>query len=165
MPNRPHATRLLADLAEIRQELVSEASQIPTHQLDWAPATGMKGYRELLIEIGGIESENLYLVLEGKADYDAAVVRVGGKGPDIHSVLDDLARIRAETVAYLERVTEEQLQTPIPLPESWYPLFGGLTEIEPEELFRWIIRHEYYHLGQLITMRWIQGHNPYGSAD
>ena len=29
---------------------------------------------------------------------------------------------------------------------------------------REIARHEYYHLGQMITYRWIQGHNPYGNA-
>jgi uncharacterized damage-inducible protein DinB len=165
MPTRPHADRLLADLDEVRQELIREASRIPPQHLNWAPATGMKSYRDLLIEIGAIESENLYLVIQGKADWDAAMARVGGKGPDVMAVLNDLARGRAETVAFLEKATEEDLQRPIPLPETWYVFFGGLTEIEPEELFRWIVRHEYYHLGQIITMRWIQGHNPYGSAD
>lgn len=165
MPNRPHAERLLADLDEVRQELIREASRIPVQHLDWAPATGMKSYRELLIEIGSIESENLYLVTTGVADFDAAQTRVGGRGRDVHSVLENLAKGRAETVAYLKAVSEEEIQNPIPLPESWYQFFGGLTEIEPEELFRWIVRHEYYHLGQIITMRWIQGHNPYGSAD
>jgi uncharacterized damage-inducible protein DinB len=48
-------------------------------------------------------------------------------------------------------VHEEQLQTPIPLPPMWYQYFGGATVIEPEELVRWIAKHEYYHLGQLYT--------------
>jgi uncharacterized damage-inducible protein DinB len=165
MPNRPHAERLLADLSEVRQELVREASRVPPQHLDWSPSTGMKSYRDLLIEIGATEYENLYLVKEGVADFKAAEERIGGRGKDVQSILEDLARARSETVAHLERVTEEELQRPIPLPESWYQFFGGLKEIEPEELFRWIVRHEYYHLGQIITMRWIQGHNPYGSAD
>ena len=40
-------------------------------------------------------------------------------------------------------------------------LEGGGDTIEPEELVRWVCRHEYYHLGQIIIYRWMQGDNPY----
>lgn len=28
-------------------------------------------------------------------------------------------------------------------------------------MVRWVARHEYYHLGQLIYNRWLLGYNPY----
>ena len=60
-------------------------------------------------------------------------------------------------------VTEESLQTPTPLPESWKQYFP-VADIEPEELIRWVCMHEYYHLGQIITYHWIRGDNPYKRA-
>jgi uncharacterized damage-inducible protein DinB len=120
----------------------------------------MKTYRDLLIEIGAIEAENLGLIKTGKADYNKAVDKLGGRGSDVQSVLADLERVRRETIDYLENVSEKQLQQSLDLPEDWYDYFGSET-IEPEELLRWIVRHEYYHLGQIVTMRWMQGHDPY----
>ena len=165
MIGRTHAERILADLEEIRCELLVEAGKIPSRQLDWVPSTGMKSYRDLLIEIGATEAENLSAIKTGKADWNTAVDYLGGRGTDIQSVLADLTRVRQDTIDYLSAVSENDLQQPVPLPENWYDHFDGKTEIEPEELFRWTARHEYYHLGQIITMRWLQGHNPYQSAD
>lgn len=85
---------------------------------------------------------------------------VAWSGNTAESTLKDLAAIRAETLAYLNASTEETLETPIPVPSEWREYFSGDT-IEPEEMIRWVIRHEYYHLGQLITYRWILGDNPY----
>jgi hypothetical protein len=73
-----------------------------------------------------------------------------------------LEKVRAETLTYLRDCTEERLETPIPLPEAWYEYFGGARVIEPEELMRRVARHEYYHLGQLITYRWQRGNSPLG---
>ncbi|MBC8063214.1 MAG: DinB family protein [Chlorobia bacterium] len=165
MIGRPHAERLLIDLAEIREELVKEAGQIPPEQLDWAPAGGMKSYRDLLIEIGATELENMAALRTGKATWNEQIDRFGGRGPDVESVLNDLAKARQVTIDYLEGVSEAELQAPCPLPPEWQENYGGLTAIEPEELIRFTARHEYYHLGQIITMRWIQGHNPYEPAD
>ena len=165
MPGRPHSERILADLEEIRCELLVEAGRISHNQLDWVPSTGMKSYRDLLIEIGATEAENLCAIKTGEADWNKAVAYVGGRGSDVQSVLSDLTKVRQETIDYLKAISEEDLQRPVPLPKAWYEHFDGRTEIEPEELFRWTARHEYYHLGQIITMRWLQGHNPYQSAD
>jgi uncharacterized damage-inducible protein DinB len=165
MPGRPHAERILADLNEIRCELVAEVAKIRPNQLDWVPSTGMKSYRDILIEIGSTEAENLSAIKTGKVDGKAAAAYMNGKGPDVQSVLADLDRVRQDTIDFLKSATEDDLQQPAPLPPEWYQFFDGKTEIEPEELLRWTARHEYYHLGQIITMRWLQGHNPYQSAD
>jgi uncharacterized damage-inducible protein DinB len=75
------------------------------------------------------------------------------------SAIEALARVREETQSYLNACSEEQLETPIPLPEVWHVYWG--PTIEPEEVIRWVARHEYYHLGQFITYRWTLGDNPY----
>jgi hypothetical protein len=46
----------------------------------------------------------------------------------------------------------------VPVPKEWEVYWG--SAIEPEEVARWIARHEYYHLGQIISYRWILGDNP-----
>lgn len=161
MAVRPHAERLLFDLSEIRQELLQEAGRIPSEELDWVPADGMKSYRRLLIEIACVEAENIGLIKSGNADYKAVEARLSDPALDTASLLNGMQDLRAETIEYLSQVSEEALQTPIAMPSGWEVFYGGKTEMEPEELIRWITRHEYYHLGQIITMRWMQGHNPY----
>ena len=78
---------------------------------------------------------------------------------DLTTLLADLANIRAETLAFLDACTEEQLQTPMPLTPEWQGYFHAPT-VEPEVLLRWIVRHEYYHLGQLVTYQWQRGNLP-----
>ena len=83
--------------------------------------------------------------------------------PNVTESLDKLETVRQKTIAYLEGVTEETLQTPIPMPAGWEGYFGS-AHVEPEELIRWIARHEYYHLGQIVTYRWSQGDEPASTA-
>lgn len=161
MSGRPHSVRLLFDLAEIREELNKEAGSIADDELDWTPAPGMKSYRSLLAEIGCVEAENLSLIQTGVADYKPTEAILRDPILGTARLLEELGELRKKTLSYLEQVSEEALQVPLNLPEDWYQFFGGETKVEPEELIRWITRHEYYHLGQIITMRWIQGHNPY----
>lgn len=164
MSGRPHAVRLLFDLAEIRQELNEEVGKIADDELDWTPAPGMKSFRSLLIEIACVEVENLNLINTGDAEYKSTQERLSDPNFGTANLLSELAELRKGTISYLQQVSEEALQVPLNLPEHWYQFFGGETQVEPEELIRWITRHEYYHLGQIITMRWSQGHNPYKNA-
>lgn len=164
MTARPHAARLLFDLAEIRKELIEEFGKIADEELDWKPAPGMKSFRSLLVEIACVEVENLNLINTGVAEYKSTEEKLSDPSLGTARLLAELTELRKETISYLEQVSEEALQVPLNLPEDWYQFFGGETQVEPEELIRWITRHEYYHLGQIITMRWSQGHNPYKSA-
>jgi len=79
------------------------------------------------------------------------------------SALQVLERVRAQTLSYLNDCSEERIETPVPLLEAWHGYFGGPT-VEPEEIIRWVARHEYYHLGQIIIYRWMLGDNPYKRA-
>src|SRR5687768_13546018 len=153
---RPHNERLLHNLHEVRKELTDTVSAIPDGELDWAPAEGMKSYRALLQEVGTMEKLCSNWLATGELlNWD-----LPGHVPaaTTQSALRELDVIRSQTVAYLKDADESRLQTPIAVPADWQQYMGA--EIEPEEVVRWIAQHEYYHLGQIISYRWSQGHNP-----
>ena len=154
---RPHSERLLRSLKDVRAELVETLTAIPDDQALWTPADGMKSYLALLQEIGTMEKLTIAWLAEGKElPWDMAAYV---SGDNLASALRDLEVILTETKAYLETASEDKLETPIPVPAEWQQYMGA--ELEPEEALRWVAMHEYYHLGQIITYRWSQGHSPY----
>jgi uncharacterized damage-inducible protein DinB len=156
---RPLRDRLVFELTSVRNELLDCVTPILDFDLDYSPARGMKTYRVQLKEIGAMEAESSILLRTGRApEWGEAEAHMTGE--TMSDLLESLARIRNETLAYLSDSDETSLRNPIPLPEAWWSSLGDRT-LEAEELIRWISRHEYYHLGQIIAYRWIQGHNPY----
>jgi uncharacterized damage-inducible protein DinB len=150
--------RLLWELEDIRQELVDIVRKLKPEEFDWHPRPDMKSPKDLLQEIGTMERVCMTVAAgRPKPDWEKAVT---WSGNDAGTTLKDLEKIRAETVSFLKPATDEQLVRSIPVPESWRQYFKEPT-VEPEELVRWVARHEYYHLGQLITYRWLLGYNPY----
>jgi uncharacterized damage-inducible protein DinB len=161
MPTRPHKDRLLFDLNATRQELISEASRFTPEEFDWTPAEGMKSCKALLVEIGTMETIcSQFWIHQKMRDWGAITAELEQRAESPSSLLKALDEIRAETVSALRDSTEDDLQAPLSLPESWHGYFNSPT-VEPEELLRWIVRHEYYHLGQIIIYRWVRGDNPY----
>lgn len=154
---RPLRSRLRFDLSQVRQELVATVS--PISDLDFAPAPGMKSYRDQLIEIGAVEAESIAFLTTGQvpdwSDLEAEVV-----GSTVDEYLDSLGVLRRKLFDILDDLSDSQLMEPLVVPRGW-PEFFGDTSLEREELFRWVARHEYYHLGQIISYRWIQGFKPY----
>lgn len=156
MEGRPHRDRLLNSLNSVREELLQVAGQIPPDQFDWAPGADMKSFKAQLREIGTMERiSTAWLSRKEELDWETAVAWTG---EDLESTLGDLASVRNETLAYLKDTGEQQLETPVKTPWDHY---FGTTATEPEEMVRWIAMHEYYHLGQIISYRWILGDNPY----
>ena len=155
---RPYKDRLLYDLHEIRKELADEVAKLKPEEFNYAPEESMKSCKALLQEIGSMEKICLTWVAgQQMLDWDTAV---SWSGDDANSIMADLASIRAETLAYIDSATEDSLQAGVPVPDEWKQ-YMPFESIEPEEMIRWVTRHEYYHLGQLITYRWILGDNPY----
>jgi hypothetical protein len=155
---RTHRERLLYDLNECRGELEGEMARVAPEDFAWAPVEGMRTYRGQIKEIGSMEAMCVsWLARQVPPREEEAVA---WSGEDKASMLADLGVVRVQTLAYLADISEEQLQTPVALPESWREYFP-VTHIEPEELIRWVIRHEYYHLGQIVTYNWMRGDNPY----
>jgi hypothetical protein len=160
MVGRPHSQRLLSELKETRAELIGEIQRIKPEEWDWAPGPEMKSYRALLLEIGAMERICVHWIIHREMlSWENSQKAIAWEGSDPKAAVEALARVRSDTVQYLERCTEEQLQTPVPVPEEWRQYWG--ESIEPEEAFRWVSRHEYYHLGQIIIYHWIRGDNPY----
>ena len=154
---RPHNARLLRNLDDVRKEFVETVSSIKDEEMDYAPAQGMKSYRALFQEIGTMEKLcTSWLAEENFLEWDMSAY---APSKTLQSGLSELDSIRAETKAYLDSASEEKLETAIDVPGPWQQYMG--TQVEPEEVVRWIAQHEYYHLGQIISYRWIQGHDPY----
>lgn len=149
-PGRPHAERLRHNLNEIRAELIGTVRELGLDGLNWTPRPALRTAKQLLQEIGAMEEcSRRWITHQELPDWGEVTNRLDADTPD--AILSGLEQVRAETLAYLNGCTEEQIETPMPLPEPWYEYFGGATVIEPEELLRWVARHEYYHLGQLNT--------------
>jgi uncharacterized damage-inducible protein DinB len=157
MATDTHKTRLLKELKEIRDELFETARSIKPEEFEWHPRPGMKSAKALLQEIGATEKICLSVLAGGpKLEWEKAV---RWSGDDLNSILKDLESIRQETLRYLDSLSDDDLHKPVAMPESWHQYTG--PRLEPEEMLRWIARHEYYHLGQLIYNRWLLGYNPY----
>jgi len=154
---RPLVERLEFDLVRNRTELLEVVSSI--EDLDYAPAAGMKSYREQLVEIGAMEAESLLFLTTGTvppwSELEAQVV-----GSTLSEILASLEKIRSRLLQYLRSIDKEDLAQPLSVPTEWVS-FVGDTTLEREELFRWLARHEYYHLAQIISYCWIQGISPY----
>lgn len=152
---RPHAERIRFELNEVRAELIYVAGAIPVEAFSLALSEEARSPREILKEIGVMEVlSRSAATRQEMPGWQATMDSLDGDTAAV--VLDKLASVRAETLVYLDTVQETELEIPIPLPEGWSEYFGGATVIEPEELVRWICRHEYYHLGQLNTYNFIR---------
>jgi uncharacterized damage-inducible protein DinB len=69
--------------------------------------------------------------------------------------MKELESLREETIQQYKKLPEEDL-----LKE--FEIAGHPDQkFSPEEAMRYMIQHEYYHLGQLIYNRWMLGYNPY----
>lgn len=153
-------TRLINELMLVRRELLEELRALSDANLGYSPAEGMKPYGVLIQEIAAMQAETAEILCEMRVpEYQDLEKRCARSSiTDYIDLLEtDLRRI----IGYIENSDESNLGLPLPLEISWASYFGS-PEIEPEELIRWIGRHEYYHLAQIVTYRWLQGHNPYG---
>lgn len=152
------ADRLRFELSQVREELRESVLSIPPEDIDWAPREGMRTYRGLLIEIGATEIlSTVFLTGAERVKWEEAEARVTGRTAE--ELMATLDGIRAVLLAELEK-GDDYLRGLMPVKGGLAKYLGG-EELEREEMIRWIARHEYYHLGQLVTHRWMQGFNPY----
>ena len=149
---------LLRELSEVRKELVETASKIKLEEYDWHPRPDMKSAKDLLVEICG---EELWMnnLMKGKLiSWDEAADKI--EGEDLQSILNELDNVRKETIEFISNKTDDELFSPIEeLSKDVKDYWGG--EMIPAEFLEFTLRHEYYHLGQLIYNRWLLGYNPY----
>lgn len=159
MAQNPRIERIVRELNDIRKELIQEAEKIKPEEFEWRPRPDMENRtaKGLLREIGTMEKICVNWFIHGTLlEWPNAVP---WSGEDLSSTLNDLRTIRQETLQYFETCSDADLDAPRPVPEQWHQYCG--TSWPLEEAVRWIARHEYYHLGQLIYNRWLLGYNPY----
>lgn len=153
---RALSERLIHELTSIREELKHELERVSDAELDWAPSEGMKSYRAQIQEIGAMTAETTTVLTEGRIpSWEEAEAKVRGE-----SVAELVASLDETLATLLSHLRAGFCEERIAIPEEWEAFFGTAI-LEPEELVRWIARHEYYHLGQIVTYNWIRGKNPY----
>jgi uncharacterized damage-inducible protein DinB len=145
----------LENLNEIRDELIDTASSIKPQEYAWEPRPGMKSAKSLLAEIaaGEIWLNHFLTNPEQKLTWDNSFKQV--KSDSLEIVLEFLSTLREKTIHLYKNIPEEDLLKEYELPGH------PDQKISPEEAMRYMIQHEYYHLGQLIYNRWLLGYNPY----
>jgi uncharacterized damage-inducible protein DinB len=144
------------NLREIREELMDTVKNITEEEFTWVPKPGMKSAKALLIEIAAGELWlDHFLTNPEPISWKSAFELV--KGNTLESLSLELESIRKKTIQLFSQYTEAEL-----FEEKAWPNDPDKT-MSPEETMRYLIQHEYYHLGQLIYNRWMLGYNPFQS--
>jgi uncharacterized damage-inducible protein DinB len=152
--------RLKARMAIVREDLDEVLGRLTDADLPWAPTAGMRTVGGQLAEIAGTERQVLTWMRDGKHLSFEEAENFG----DSSSTLDGMKRVlnetRRETLAYLDSLSDADLETPAPFPERW---FESLRQpmMQRSEAFRSIAEHEWYHVGQLVSYLWSRGDDPY----
>ena len=78
----------------------------------------------------------------------------------VKDLLEMLAKVREETLQFLDSRTEEELRAPIEVSADTAS-YMELEHVPLSEMIRYLVRHESYHTGQLVSYLWASGNNPY----
>ncbi len=152
--------QLQSELAGTREALLGYCKGISAEEFVWEPRPGMKSVKAQLEEVGIMEKIHTRMLNTGDVlNWQTAVT---WSGEDVDSIFSDMANIRKETNDFLESCSDEEFFTVKPMPEALQAWWG--KEYAPEAMIRWILRHEYYHVGQITYNRWMLGHDPYDEA-
>lgn len=151
---------ILARFSTYRKDLLDVLSRLTDESLPWAPAPGMRTVAGQLAEIIATE-EGLLATLRGEAieDYDSRY-QVLSATPTIAEFRCHLEGVRATTLLYLASLSEADLAELVALPGGSYESLD-LPLVPRAEVFRSIVQHEWYHVGQLVSYLWARGDNPY----
>jgi len=159
--SRTRAGRVLHEFDDVRGELLERMRQVAPDEFDWVPRPGMKSIRAQLDEIGRMEKIVLEHVKTGtRPSWEDALTWPGDSIAEYISVLD---QVRDELKEHITGMSDSDLDHLIKLPEKWVQ-YWKVVEMAREEYLRWIIRHEYYHVGQVTVLLWILGKNPYDES-
>ena len=150
----PNVHRLLkARFASVRQDLEETLGWFTDADLSWRPANGMKTVAEQILEIADKDREAVIWMKTGvwpddePPSFDPETINLA-------QARTVLAGIRETTLAYIDSMTEAELEIPVLCPDGWWEALR-LTECPRSEVLRNIAAHEWYHTGQLFIYRCI----------
>jgi hypothetical protein len=159
--DRPTLKQLiLARLAFVRRDLEEVFRHLNEENLDYAPGPGVRPTFDQFLEIGMNEVMALALLRDGKTLTHAEGEAQLSYELTVASYRKMLADVRAETVAYIESLSEEDLAEPVEASNPWYASFG-MKAVPRYDALTSIALHEAYHVAQLITYAWARGDDPY----
>jgi uncharacterized damage-inducible protein DinB len=151
--------RLVARLALVRADLDEAIGRLNDADLSWAPTEGMRTLGGQLQEIAATERQVLLLLKEGPgSDFDSIFREC--ERETVAEFVELLRATRAETLALIASLSDEELETPRPMPKGWFEALG-LERTPVSEVIRSIAQHEWYHVGQIVSYLWSRGDNPY----
>lgn len=152
--------RLKARLALVRADLDEVVARFDDSLLDWAPRDGMRTVAGQLQEIACTEVQLMTWIRESRLISYQEAMSFDPVPASIADYRTLLAKIRADTMTYMDSLTAEELETPVPFPEKWFEALR-LPQVGRSEAFRSLAQHEWYHTGQLVSYAWSRGDDPY----
>ncbi|MGI8924177.1 MAG: DinB family protein [Fimbriimonadales bacterium] len=147
-------------MALVRADLYEVLGRLKDEDLPWAPSRGMRTIAGQLAEIAGTERQLMAWLLDQKQISFEVANEFGDRGLSLAGMKEALDEVRASTLVFMDSLAEEDLETPVPMPEGWFESLGQ-PEIQPSEVFRSLAQHEWYHVGQLVSYLWSRGDDPY----
>ena len=160
MNESPIHDRLKARFSLVRSDLDEVIARLSDDDLSFAPREGMRTIGGQLAEIAGTEIQVLGYLRDGKHIPWEESNDFGERARSLEGMKAALNEVRQATLDYLDSLTEEQLERPIPMPKGWFESLES-DAVPPSEVFRSIAQHEWYHVGQLVSYQWYRGDDPY----
>jgi uncharacterized damage-inducible protein DinB len=156
----PIHERLKARLSLVRKDLDEAIARLSDNDLAFAPREGMRTIGGQLTEIAGTEIQILAYLRDGTHLPWEQTNDFGERAESLEGMKVALNEVRQATLNYLDALTEEQLEEPVPMPKGWFESLES-DAVPPSEVFRSIAQHEWYHVGQLVSYLWYRGDDPY----
>lgn len=151
---------LIASLSSTRTELAEVFPHLSDEILDWAPARGIRTVQGQLVEIIGTEVSIVERLMGGsRRPYEEIEAELSGIRT-VSGLVEKLEDVRQTTLAFLASSNEDKLNSEADVSDD-SKKYMELSVVPVGEMIRYIVRHEAYHTGQLVSYLWTRGNNPY----
>ena len=159
----PQIGRYVAQMTEVRQDLLHELDSLDVGQLDWHPDDQTESIGTLLLHLDAIEWSWIFQDIFGAADEaypgswaEAMPIRMGVpqvQGRSLASYLDRLAASRARTLEVLRDFTDADLARHVGEGEVPAGMEPRSTLYTIDWIIWHILEHEVIHLAQIELLR------------
>ncbi|MEI7985493.1 MAG: DinB family protein [Armatimonadota bacterium] len=154
------ADLIRASLLSTRKELAEVFPHLSDDILGWAPAEEMRTIKGQIKEIIGTEIQIMDR-LQGKPKHPYSKIEEDLDSLNtVNELIEMLTTVRTETLQFLESRTEEDLAASVEVSADTAS-YMELEQVPLSEMLRYLVRHESYHHGQLVSYLWAKGNNPY----